>query len=336
MSIVDKPSNSFSFTLKWDSDVLQNDLEGLECPQLPEPFFQLHRLIERAYRALPWPSQISQIALVTEVLGGRGDISAAAKVIALMQNMCPSLNFDWVVLSFGYDPQAYLSGVLDRSKIQIRTPVPFPNEPSKVDMLIVGPVKCSWGTGYIESRSKIKLHGPRFGFLENAESVNSYSTCIAHDQLMKVESEKAYKEYHKIHPILFPSKTASAYGLAMGLQTGSGVFLDESRVNAPLSRGDCCPSYLSQIEDSHLRDDIFNALGSELDYDRYSFNSGYAHRKASWGKFIDFVAVHERDKQVVIVLNQSSLYEEHSAQSFFDTLFTPERSNSSKIGAMER
>ncbi len=116
----------------------------------------------------------------------------------------------------------------------------------------------------------------------------------------------------------------------MGLQPGSGVFLDQSRLKAPLSRGYCCPSYLPRIQDDNLRMDILEAMHvfdgqSEPDYNQFSFNSGYAHHRASWGKFIDCVAIHEKNKHVVLVLNQRGEFAQLSTQEFQDQIFTPQR-----------
>ena len=43
--------------------------------------------------------------------GGRGDLAAAAKVINLMQRMCPELTFDWLLFRNvdNHDPKAFLS-----------------------------------------------------------------------------------------------------------------------------------------------------------------------------------------------------------------------------------
>ena len=101
-------------------------------------------------------------------------------------------------------------------------------------------------------------------------------------------------------------------------------------MEAPLSRAYCCPSYISLIQNTELRQDILSAMSchddkSLPDYDSYSFNSGYAHHPASWGKFIDCVAIHERHKHVVIVLNQCGEFDRLSVGDFSNIIFTPER-----------
>src|SRR5262249_972607 len=64
------------------------------------------------------------------------------------------------------------------------------------------------------------------------------------------------------------------------------------------------------------------------DYDTYSFNSGYAHKVSSHGRFIDFVAVHEREKNVVIVLNSTlidPIRKKYSLQDYHARIFNSER-----------
>lgn len=116
----------------------------------------------------------------------------------------------------------------------------------------------------------------------------------------------------------------------MGLREGTGILLDPSRYNAPLSRKDCCPSYLLQIEDNELRQDILDAMDVSDDkslpnYDLYSLNFGYAHLPCSWSRFIDIVAIHERRKDVVIVLNQWGAKDRFSTTRFTREIFTQPR-----------
>ena len=65
--------------------------------KLDDIIFPLHQAIEKEYKNLPWPSNIQKIVILTEVLGGRGDIATAAKVIHLLQNINKTLIFDWVL-----------------------------------------------------------------------------------------------------------------------------------------------------------------------------------------------------------------------------------------------
>lgn len=318
---------SVPIELKWDRVVTLECLENYDkCPPAPQSLFQLHRFIERQYQNLPWPSKLNQIAVMTQVTGGRGDISGAAKVIGIMQKMCPSLLFDWIVLTGKYDPQSFLK-CPDPSKVKIRNPLPMPDNPTQADFLVVGPVKSGWGTNYIEGKFNVSLKGPRFDFLECASPIE---TEIFVHLAWKTANEKPNEAYRSIHERFFPSQTKSSNGLSMGLQKGSGVLLDESRVEAPLSLEYCCPSYLLKLEDKELQKDILSALcvsdeKSLPDYRKNSMNSGYAHRPASWTKFIHVVAIQEREKDVTIVLNQHGEFDQLDTQTFSEQILTAER-----------
>jgi hypothetical protein len=301
---------------------------------LDEALFPLHRKIESQYSTLPWPAKMQKIIVLTQVTGGRGDIAAAAKTIALMQKLCPTLSFDWVLQGAEpgqYDPMAFLN-CNDPSKVGIRYWLSNPPEEAPGDFLLTGPVKLCWGVDYIESRILRKIAGPTFGFMENAERLPTFYREILQLKVKNASQQATPSEiYQTLHFTAFPSKSDNSIGLLpMGVQPGSGVFLDQSRLKAPLSRGYCCPSYLLHIQDVELRKDILEAMNvfdgqSEPDYDQYSFNSGYAHHPASWGKFIDCVAIHEKNKHVVIVLNHKGEFAPLSTQQFQDQIFTPQR-----------
>ncbi|MBS0627309.1 MAG: hypothetical protein JSS09_03755, partial [Verrucomicrobia bacterium] len=64
---------------------------------LYDPLFLLSRQIESQYHSLPWPPQIQNMTIFTRVAGGRGDIAAAAHVIDLLQNIQPTLKFNWLL-----------------------------------------------------------------------------------------------------------------------------------------------------------------------------------------------------------------------------------------------
>ncbi|HXF29838.1 MAG TPA: DUF562 domain-containing protein, partial [Chlamydiales bacterium] len=51
----------------------------------------------------------------------------------------------------------------------------------------------------------------------------------------------------------------------------------------------------------------------------------FAHWSGSWARFIDFVAVHEKKKDVVIVANQEGEFEKNTTKQFYDKLFTFKR-----------
>ena len=95
-----------------------------------------------------------------------------------------------------------------------------------------------------------------------------------------------------------------------GDRTGNGSFYRSRKKNGSNRSHDYyCFSYLLKISDEDLCKQILQAMNvsnrnSEPDYEKYSFNFGYAHLLASRRKFISCVAIQEKDKDVVIVLNQ--------------------------------
>lgn len=307
--------------------------KNFEARNLHRVLFPLHRKIESFYRNLTWPDRMQKIVVLTHVKGGRGDVSAAAKAIDSVQDMCPKCTFDWILIGGipGEDPQSYLSGE-DHSKVNVREwRSPSPDE-TPADLLVTGPVKEDWGNEYIESGIGRKIDSPTtFSFHENNDCWYGWGETRLRDKAKEgTDLEETYRT--KLHALIFPPGKRGHMGkqLQMGLHPGSGVFLDRSRIEAPLSRGYCCPSYLLQIQDASLRKDVLEAMDvfdaqSQPDYDQYSFNSGYAHHPVSWGKFIDSVAINERDKHVVIVLNQHGEGRTLSTEQFRDQIFTPER-----------
>lgn len=327
---IDSPEKALFLKERMDIALPKN----FEAQNLYLALFPLHRKIESLYRHLPWPDRIQKIAIVTQVIGGRGDASAAAKAIDSVRDMCPKCTFDWILIGGipGKDPRSYLSGE-DHSKVNVRQwRSPSPDE-SPADLLVTGPVKDDWGINYIESRIGRKVDGhTAFGFHENGECWPGWDWTRLPDKAKEgTDLEETYRT--KLHALIFPPGNPGegrAGLIQMGLHPGSGVFLDRSRIEAPLSRGYCCASYLLQIQDASLRKDVLEAMDvfdnqSQPDYDQHSFNSGYAHHSVSWGKFIDSVAIHERDKHVVIILNQKGQFEKLSTEKFRDQIFTPER-----------
>jgi hypothetical protein len=308
-------------------DIIRVTLPG-NFEDLEEALSPLHRQLEDPYRHLPWPNQIQQIVVLTEVKGGRGDIAAAAKAIEIMQRICPTLSFDWVLAGGNHLDPISFSKCEDPSKVHIRTFKSAPSETAPADFLVGGPVKLMWGQPYIEAGIQRKIAGPTFSFAEIAEDggpVGELLPIIAKGQASDARTEKTYQI---IHPFAFASQLQSGLGrVVMGLQPGSGVLLDQARKQAPLSREYCCPSYIEQIRNEGLRRDITQALGGAArpDYDSYSFNFGYAHHANSWANFIDCVALHEQKKEVVIVLNQNGEFTHLSTEQFRDQIFTVER-----------
>jgi hypothetical protein len=300
------------------------------CFEYCEAFFQIHRQLERLYQQLPWPKKVSKITLVTETPGGKGDLSAVAKVIALMQRYAPNLTFDWSIMNHPELAQPFLSQ-LNSSKIKVRAcRYSDPVDTSPADMMIIGPAKCSWGIDYIDANNRRKLAGSRLAFLENGSDPveEAIPLMTARHEMLKLSDQVNVRDaYMLFHDKVFSTEYTLGSGLTMGLRKATGVFLDKSRLNAPRSRGYCCSSYVQQIKDSELRKDILSALGGKInpDYDKYSLNSGYAHWSRSWGRFIDFVAIHERNKHVVIVLNQVGEFDKFDTKKFWDHHLTPER-----------
>jgi hypothetical protein len=294
--------------------------------ELTKALFPLHRLIEQSYAKLPWPSQMKQILVITNVSGGRGDIAAAAKAIGVMQNIAPEATFDWIVTSGDKHPPIPFLSCKDPSQVHSRHWPSKPSDESQADLLLTGPVPLTWDNNYIERKIQRKIAGPTFGFNENAAELKGFGNV---KKAIQIKIASSWLENPKeFHLTMFPASSDEHGQLPMGLEKGSGVFLDRSRIEAPKSRGYCCPTYLSKIEDASLREDILEALGSsEPNYDRYSFNSGYAHHvEVSWGKFIDCVAIHEQDKHVVIVANQEGEFTKLQTSAFCNQVFfTSER-----------
>ncbi len=213
---------------------------------LDEALFPLHRRIESQYRALPWPPHMQKIVVLTDVRGGRGDIVAAAKAIAIMQRISPTLSFDWVLLGprlHQYDPTSFLC-CEDPSKVHMRSWMSQPPEETAGDFLLTGPAKLGWGIDYIQSRIFRRIEGPSFGFMEIGEDLETFCSESLQDRVKRIFQKTNEEIYQSLHSALFPSKTGNRSGfLSMGLQPGSGVLLDRSRMEAPRSRGYCCPSY---------------------------------------------------------------------------------------------
>ncbi len=310
-----------------DSSALPLDRVEVVLPEsaqnaydLGEALFPLHRYITSQYLSLPWPNQMKNIVVLTVSMEGRGDISAAAKAIDVMQKISHRLNFDWVVLRYSSDrshPIQFLH-CNDPSRVSVRYEDSLPSEKTPADFLLIGPVQIGRANSFVEEKFVLrKIEGPIFGFKENAGALRTFFS-------IDIDAKNLHSE-------LFPSQSGAGIGyLPMGLQIGSGIFIDQSLIKAPLSRGYCCPSYLLKIEEASLRKDILEAMNifdgrSQPDYEQHSFNFGYAHRATSWGKFIDCVAIHEHHKHVVIVLNQGDNVAYSSIEEFKANIFTSER-----------
>ncbi len=295
----------------------------------------LHRQIENQYGDLSWPPEIQKIVVYTDVLGGRGDIAAAAKAIAVMQQISPTLTFDWILKCYRQDQYNPLSFVdsPDPSKIKVRISGSNPSDPSPGDLLLIGPgIPRFFGIDGLEKEISRKIGGPIFRFAEIASLTSGIELAMlqgfARNTHPAVSSDQMYQMMHQ--NLFFVTADFDDKFLPLGIRPGSGVFLDRRRIEAPLSRGYCCPSYIKQIEDPSLRKDLLQAMNvfddrSEPNYDQFSLNSGYAHHFTSWVKFIDCVAMHEKNKHVVIVINQQGTFGPLTTHEFKEKVFTPER-----------
>jgi len=296
--------------------------------ELADVLFPLHRCIDSQYCSLPWPSHMRKIAVMTQVVDGRGDMAAGAKAISLMRKICPESHFDWILinpeLGLG-EPMLFLNEE-DRASVHIRSYASAISDTSPIDFMLIGPVELR------HFDIDLKIKGPTVTFTEIASTKFAFVPVALQEKIQQFPSTEASSAiYQSLHAEFFPSRYEKLGGaIPMGLKPGSGVFLDQSLIDAPLSRKSCCPSYLPQIENDALRKDILEAMNvfddrSEPNYDQYSFNSGYAHRSISREKFIDCVAIHEQIKDVVLVINQAGHFDDLSTEEFRNQVFTKKR-----------
>ncbi len=308
--------------------------------EFEKSFSPLHRRIDLGYQDLPWPSQVQKVIVLTEVCDNLGDIVAAGKCIDLLQQAHPMLMIDWVFFGISlkdFNPKSFLE-CKDPSKISVREWESVPYDPSPTDLVITGPVRLKWSCEHISALVSREIHGPLVSFAEITAPCETFSMEKSRNLFFQKELQK--KEgglYKNLHSFLFPSQASwnpfiiqAMNVIPMGLEPFRGVFLDANRLEAPLSRGYYCPSYLFQIQDKRLRSDILESMGvssfnSKVDCDRHSFNFGYAHHISSWGNFIDCVALHEREKHVVIVLIQRGVEKVLSAEEFMQKVLSEQR-----------
>ena len=293
--------------------------------------FSLYAEMAQQYRKLPWPEQVKEVVVFTDICGGRGDVAAAAKAIHNLLEFCSSsVRVEWVwsgSLPKSCTLESFLSKE-DLCRVQVRNCFDAPDTEytQPCDLLIVGPVLCSYELSRLEGEIKRKVTGGAFGFVENGTSLAFQSNFLedANGELLKVTSPQ------ELHTALFPVSVGNGKGqIPMGIREYSGVFLDESRIEAPLSQGYYCPLYLGQISDPTLKQDILGAMGvkSETEHpnsDHHSFNLGYAHDLTSWLNYIKVVCLHETEKHVVLVLNRESEFYKKSCESFREDVFSEE------------
>ena len=289
---------------------------------LGKGLFPLHRQLESFYRDLGWPAGVKRIGVLTQIMGGRGDFTAAAKMIEVVQEIASGCEIDWILQGgLAYNPASFLKNK-NPQKIFIREWGQPPIDSSPLDLLLVGPVRLQWDKKYIAEKIQRAVTGPLFGIMELGSKLQG-----KHWEIIHMICTQGDPSFPSIYPLLVPSAANVTSGLLpMGLLEGTGLFLSKERLEAQLSRGDSCPTYLAKISDPTLRQAILDAVPN---YDQASFNFGYAHQVVSWGKFIDVVCLHEKDRQVVIVLNQHGDFanggQKLSDQEFSSTVFDEAR-----------
>lgn len=271
--------------------------------------------LNQAYLNLPWPKQVEKIALFTQVVGGKGDISAGGKVINLLGKSNPKIKFEWFLNKKPCDPKQFLD---DPKRTQINPPK------DSADLLITGPVNLTWSVDYVEATFDISKTSSQFSFTEcgTIPYGNKYSDAKALCRDLEDENidEPMHTTYAKIHSLLFTSKGFGSYGLPIGLKKGMGILLDPVRLKESSHFEVSSASFLDDLEDKSLREDV-----TKIPHDNLSINSGYVHHPRSWHRYVDFVTAHEKKKNVLIILNQKSEFEDHTTKNFADALFTPER-----------
>ncbi len=299
-----------------------------------------HRL-DLLYHRLPWPVEVRKVVVFTEVCDGLGDIAAAGKCIDLLYQSCPWLQVDWIFLGLSLDecnPRVFLS-IEDSSKVFISKWNSYVFRQDPVDLLIMGPVKLRWSKEHISYMLSLEITGPLISFVETGAGSKTFSlkqleTFFAEEELEETEGLGAC---NTMHSMIFPVESSWSFRelapircIPMGLEAFQGVFLDRKRLAAPLSQGYYCPSYLFQIHDENLRRHILESMGvfnskPKVDCNRYSFNFGYAHLESSWGNFIDVLALHEKEKNVVVVLSQKGLDRASSSSEFLEKILLDQR-----------
>ncbi len=292
---------------QWNPEVAAKKPEEIERNSLKvDPSVRFfHRKLEELYLDLPWPVEVKQITVLTETPGGRGDVSAAAKMMRVLEKQKSDLKIDWILPLCLFNVKPFL----DASNLGRVTITKWGG---KSDLLILGPAENGWGLDYIQSKFGLDLQGPRFDFLEAGTDDNFKQNAYIASKCGALLD---------VFNFLFPLSKCAQEGIRMGLLSGSGIFFDQSRLDTKLSRSYCCPKALLEIQDKSLLD----SLGRELDYDCESLNFGYAHHARSWERFIDFVALHEDKKNVTIVLNQDGEGDSFCTQEFFEEIFTQKR-----------
>ena len=276
---------SFNVDLHWDPSVFGKDLNRDNKLHRPPALTALEGEIAKIYREMPWPSSVTRVGVITEDASGRGDWAAGAKVINLLQELHPTLEISWATRVEGMEFLTHPEKVKRRN---VR-----PDDTREVDLVIGGPTKTckNLSGGYISN------NGPRVNFFEIASDVNLFADQVILYLLQKWVQEN--KPYSALHDCILPTNYDDN-GIVMNLVAGSGVFIDQERVNAPRSMGYYGPEYIDSLEDLSLKEEILKHPGAAL-------YSGYAHRPTSVEKFVEFVGLLEESREVVIVLNEGGV-----------------------------
>ncbi|MBI5272784.1 MAG: DUF562 domain-containing protein [Chlamydiia bacterium] len=285
----------------------------------------ISRHVDALYQDMPWPKEVKNILVYTAVCGGNGDIVAAARAIETIYKMSPGIQIDWVVVADckNYNAKSFLDpSIVASGRISIRYGFRS-NPPSAdpVDLMLVGPVAAhSSEAGDICQHYGRKLMGPVCAFRE-----------IGCSPLNILWTPSSSSSPSQIHSTVFPSPAVSplhAYPIPMGIIEGTGVFLETRRQFASRDKSFSPSSYIPEIQENSLRKDLLESMGiadgvSQPKLEKYSLNFGYAHRASSWEKFIDCVAMHEKNsankknnKDVIIVLNQKGAVDEYFFEDF--------------------
>lgn len=267
------------------------------CPE-NSIVYSLRQRVNNLYSNLPWPSQIKQVAFITQVVGGKGDISSSAKVIELVQNIAPHIRITWYLTNDVYglgdfselfDAVHFLKNCPRPQKIRLKRWDP---QHCKAELLIFGPPHMFFEEPVINNLPKI----PTLHF-------SDYGDCfIEQPQLDKVKRERDHPSYETVYRCLLAAHETEAM-VFTGVIEGTGIFLDRKRLQA--ERG---LHHLLELEDTSLKEAIL-----EKDTE-FSMNFGYAYNLHSWEKFIDVITIDEQKRDLVLVCGTSRW------QNFFSIL----------------
>ena len=170
--------------------------------KLDESLFYLHRKIEALYGSLPWLDEIQNIAVMTEIKGGRGDISAAAKTVDIMQRaQIYYLTGFWIATIFLLPNPSCLTTILPKfASENIKSQSP---EKDPADLVIVGPVTFTYSADACESLINREIAGPIFGFMEIAKELHSFYHSIPVEVVKKATQRIVSQKFIEIFTSVF-------------------------------------------------------------------------------------------------------------------------------------